>query len=139
MIQAFVPGTPQPQGSKNAYKRGSRCVIVETNKQLPKWRKLVTERLESANVSCQPLTGAVSLTVTFLMPQAKSNKKGLPYQKPDLDKLIRAIGDSATDAGCISDDSQICQITANKVWAISENNAGVVITLEHYTAEILDK
>lgn len=139
MIQAFVPGTPQPQGSKNAYKRGSRCVIVETNKQLPKWRKLVTERLEAANSSCEPLQGAVSLTVTFLMPQAKSNKKGLPYQKPDLDKLIRAIGDSATDAGCVSDDSQICQITANKVWAISENNAGVVITLEHYTAEVLDK
>ena len=139
MIQAFVPGTPQPQGSKNAYKRGSRCVIVETNKQLPKWRKLVTERLEAANSLCEPLQGAVSLTVTFLMPQAKSNKKGLPYQKPDLDKLIRAIGDSATDAGCLLDDSQICQITANKVWAISENNAGVVITLEHYTAEILDK
>jgi crossover junction endodeoxyribonuclease RusA len=139
VIQAFVPGTPQPQGSKNAYKRGSRCVIVETNKQLPKWRKLVTERLEAANSACEPLQGAVSLTVTFLMPQAKSNKKGLPYQKPDLDKLIRAIGDSATDAGCVSDDSQICQITANKVWAISENNAGVVITLEHYTAEILDK
>jgi Holliday junction resolvase RusA-like endonuclease len=139
MIQAFVPGTPQPQGSKNAYRRGSACVIVETNKNLPKWRKLVTERLEAANSSCEPLEGAVSLTVTFLMPQAKSNKKGLPYQKPDLDKLIRAIGDSATDAGCLSDDSQICQITANKVWALSENNAGVVITLEQYTAEILDK
>jgi Holliday junction resolvase RusA-like endonuclease len=139
MIQAFVPGTPQPQGSKNAYRRGSACVIVETNKNLPKWRKLVTERLEAANSSCEPLEGAVSLTVTFLMPQAKSNKKGLPYQKPDLDKLIRAIGDSATDAGCLSDDSQICQITANKVWALSENNAGVVITLEQYTADVIDK
>ena len=132
MIQAFVPGTPQPQGSKNAYRRGSKCVIVESNKQLPAWRKLVTERLEAANTSCQPLEGAVSLTVTFLMPQAKSNKKGLPYQKPDLDKLIRAIGDSSTDAGCISDDSQICEIVANKVWAISEHQAGVVITLENY-------
>ena len=51
MIQAFVPGIPQPQGSKNAYVRGGRAVLVEANKNLPAWRQIVTEKLDAANVS----------------------------------------------------------------------------------------
>jgi len=128
IIQVFVPGIPQPQGSKNAFNRGKRAVLVETNKKLPAWRRLVTQRLEAANVSCQALQGAVLLEITFLMPKAKSNKKNYPYQKPDLDKLIRAVGDSATSAGVISDDSQICEIFANKVWAASAADQGALIT-----------
>ena len=139
MIQVFVPGIPQPQGSKNAYVRGNRAVLVEANKKLPSWRKLLTERLEAANTSCQPLEGAVSLEVIFLMPQAKSNKKDYPYQKPDLDKLLRAVGDSATNAGVISDDSQICEIVAHKLWASEEFDSGAVITLKEYFGVSLDK
>ena len=139
MIQVFVPGIPQPQGSKNAYVRGNRAVLVEANKKLPAWRKLVTERLEAANISCQPLEGAVTLEVIFLMPKAKSNKKDYPFQKPDLDKLIRSIGDSSTNAGCISDDSQICEIVAHKLWAGEESDSGAVITLKEYFGVSLDK
>ena len=133
MIQVFAPGIPQPQGSKNAYVRGNRAVLVEANKKLPAWRKLLTERLEAANISCQPLEGAVTLEVLFLMPKAKSNKKDYPYQKPDLDKLIRAVGDSATTAGVLNDDSQIVQILAWKLWA--EDEPGAVITLSKFLGE----
>ena len=80
VIQVFVPGIPQPQGSKNAYVRGNRAVLVEANKKLPAWRKLLTEKLESANYACQPLTGAVSLEIVFLMPKAKSNRKTFPIR-----------------------------------------------------------
>jgi len=132
VIQVFVPGIPQPQGSKNAYVRGNRAVLVEANKKLPAWRKLLTEKLESANASCQSLTGAVSLEIVFLMPKAKSNKKDFPYQKPDLDKLLRAVGDSATNAGVITDDSQICEIVAHKLWAVDESDAGALITFGEY-------
>jgi len=128
MIQVFVPGIPQPQGSKNAFVIGKRAVIVESNKKLPAWRKTLTEVLEAANSSCQPLIGAVCLEVIFFMPRAKSNTKDYPSQKPDLDKLIRAVGDSADNAGLLSDDSQICQILANKVWAGSEADQGALIT-----------
>ena len=133
MIQVFVPGVPQPQGSKNAYVRGNRAVLVEANKKLPNWRKQLTEKLETANVTCQPLEGAVTLEVLFLMPKAKSNKKDFPYQKPDLDKLIRAVGDAATAAGVINDDSQVVQILAWKLWA--EDEPGAVITLSRFLGE----
>ena len=62
------------------------------------------------------------------MPRAKTNTKDYPSQKPDLDKLIRAVGDSADNAGLLEDDSQICQILANKVWAGSEADQGALIT-----------
>lgn len=133
MIQVFVPGIPQPQGSKNAYIRGNRAVLVEANKKLPNWRKQLTEKLETANVTCQPLEGAVTLEVIFLMPKAKSNKKDYPYQKPDLDKLLRAVNDSATDAGVISDDSQVVQILAWKLWA--EDEPGAVISFKQFPGE----
>ena len=139
VIQVFVPGIPEPQGSKNAYVRGNRAVLVEANKKLPAWRKLLTEKLESANYSCQSLTGAVSLEIVFLMPKARSNKKDFPYQKPDLDKLIRAVGDSATNAGVIGDDAQICEIVAHKLWAGEESDAGALISFSEFVGVSLDR
>jgi Holliday junction resolvase RusA-like endonuclease len=36
---------------------------------------------------------------------------------PDLDKLIRSVGDSLTTAGIYVDDSRIVRLTATKVYA----------------------
>jgi Holliday junction resolvase RusA-like endonuclease len=36
---------------------------------------------------------------------------------PDLDKLIRAVGDSLTDSGVVIDDSRIVRISARKLYA----------------------
>ena len=135
MIQAFVPGIPQPQGSKNAYVRGQRAVIVEANKKLMPWRKSVSEALEAANVSCQPLEGALTLEVVFFLPQARTNKKPYPSQKPDLDKMIRGIGDAATQSGCIEDDAQIVEIVAHKLWASEELPQGALITISKFYGE----
>ncbi len=137
MIQVFVPGVAQPQGSKNAYLRGKRCVLVEANKNLPVWRAFVQDKLEEANAGCQPMTGPVSLTAIFFMPKPKSVVRALPSVKPDLDKLIRAIGDSATKAGVIADDSQICEIVAHKVYEAEGLPRGVLITLHKFLGESL--
>jgi Holliday junction resolvase RusA-like endonuclease len=137
MIQVFVPGVAQPQGSKNAYNRGGRCVLVEANKNLPVWRAFVTDKLEEANAGCEPMTGAISLTAIFFMPRPKSVTRALPSVKPDLDKLIRAIGDSATASGCILDDSQICEIVAHKVYEAEGLPRGVLITLHKFLGESL--
>lgn len=139
MIQAFIPGIPQPQGSKQAFVRGKRAVLVESNKKLPAWRKLVTEKLEAANASCEPLEGAVALDVMFFVPKPKSVKREYPHVKPDLDKYIRSIGDSATDAGCLIDDGQIVEIVAYKVYATDELPAGALITLSEFVGVSLDK
>ncbi len=137
MIQVFVPGVAQPQGSKNAYLRGKRCVLVEANKNLPVWRAFVQDKLEQANLGCEPMTGPVSLTAIFFMPKPKSVTRALPSVKPDLDKLIRAIGDSATKAGVIADDSQICEIVAHKVYEAEGLPRGVLITLHKFLGESL--
>lgn len=133
MLQVFVPGIPQPQGSKNAFQRGNKIVLVEANKNLPAWRKLVTEKLEAENASCEPLEGAVCLEVVFFMPRPKSVKRPYPSVKPDLDKLIRSINDSATDAGVIKDDSQVIEIVAFKVYEDTELPTGALITYSEFS------
>lgn len=130
MIQAFIAGTPIPQGSKNAYLRGKRCVIVDANKKLPAWRELVKEKLEAANASCAPLTGPISMQVIFFIPRPKSVKREFPTVKPDIDKLIRAINDSAVDAGVLEDDSQVIEIVAYKFYEDEQNAQGVFIAYD---------
>jgi Holliday junction resolvase RusA-like endonuclease len=130
MIQVFVPSAPQPQGSKVAFNRGGRCVLVESNKKLPAWRKLVTEKLEAANAGCEPMIGEISLQVIFFMPRPKSVTRLFPTVKPDIDKLIRAINDSATDAGIIEDDSQIIEIVAYKFYEDEQNPVGAFIAFD---------
>ena len=132
MIQAFVPGIPQPQGSKNAYVRGNRAVLVEANKKLPAWRQIVTEKLEAANVSCQPLIGAVDAQIVFFMPRPKSVLREYPSVKPDLDKLVRAILDAGTKAGIYNDDSQVIEIVANKFYTDAGQPVGALITFGEY-------
>lgn len=139
MIQAFIPGIPQPQGSKQAFVRGKRAVLVESNKKLPAWRKLVTEKLEAANVACEPLEGAVALDVMFFIPRPRSVTREFPSVKPDLDKYIRSIGDSATDAGVVNDDSQIVEIVAYKVYADNELPAGALVTFSKFVGVSFDK
>jgi crossover junction endodeoxyribonuclease RusA len=45
---------------------------------------------------------------------------------PDLDKLIRAVGDSLTTAGIISDDSRIIAIHAQKLYADARGVGAVI-------------
>lgn len=139
MIQVFVPGIPQPQGSKQAFRRGNKIVIVEANKKLPNWRRVVRDSLEAANVACEHIPAPVSLEVIFFLPRPKTVQRLFPHTKPDLDKLIRAINDSATDAGVIKDDSQIVEIVANKVYADEELPAGALITFCEFSGVSLDQ
>ena len=43
-------------------------------------------------------------------------KRPLPHVKPDLDKLIRAMNDSLTDARVWGDDGQVTTISARKIY-----------------------
>lgn len=115
-VRFFVEGTPAAQGSKNAYIRGGRPVLVETSKTLPTWRTAVEQAAKQTGVSYtkgQPVT----LDAEFVMPRTKAmrNNPAPPMvQKPDLDKCLRAIGDALTNSGMIHDDSHITAITARK-------------------------
>lgn len=113
MLELFIAGVPRPKGSKTAYKRGSRVVMVESNKNLPEWTKAVYEALKASEVKFE---GAVTVMATFYIPRPKTNKRLYATTKPDVDKLQRAIGDCLTKAGTIIDDSYIVTWNAAKAY-----------------------
>src|SRR5262245_5562628 len=105
-----VFGVPVPQGSKMPY--GG-----EANPHLSPWRSTVAEK--AAEATNEPLLGPVEVTAEFVFPRPKGHfrtgrragelKDSAPYWhtiKPDLDKLMRAIGD-ALSGTVLHDDSQI--------------------------------
>jgi Holliday junction resolvase RusA-like endonuclease len=115
-----VDGSPAPQGSKTAYVRGGRAVLVEANKRLPEWREAVTAAARIAMHDMEqvtPFDQPIMLEVTFFIAKpAKPKHPVYPGSKPDLDHYIRAVGDSLTRAGAIVDDSLIVDIVAKKRW-----------------------
>lgn len=115
----FVAGVPSPQGSKNAFKRGSKIVLVESSKALPEWRRRLVEAFKPfEGLTTQPgYENGATVTVEFYLPRPKSVKRNLPITKPDLDKLIRSVGDALEIAGVIDGDSKIVQWSARKYYA----------------------
>lgn len=109
------------------YVAGGRAVVTSDNTKLRPWRDTVTWAARDAlgrhpERPTFPITEAVTLTVEFWMHRPKNRPKTidvLPLTPPDLDKLIRAIGDSLVNAGVLADDSLITDITVNKRYAVT--------------------
>lgn len=134
----FVPGIPAPQGSKRYLGDGR---MVESSKRVKPWRADI--RAAAMQTFQQPITGAIRLDLYFAMPRPKSHfgtgryasrlrpsAPGHHTQKPDLDKLVRAVGDALTGVA-YHDDSQVVGGTHMKGWADGVNErAGVHITVE---------
>lgn len=62
-------------------------------------------------------TGPVQLHVDFYLARPKSvpaHRRPFHTKPPDLDKLVRAVCDSLTDAGIWEDDSQVIRLVAGK-------------------------
>lgn len=113
-------GKPEPQGSKNAFVVKGRAVIVDKNpKPLKAWRRVVSDAAIDAMVAAgdsDPLIGPVQVSLVFFIERPKSVKRAHPSVRPDIDKLARAVLDGLTTAGVYSDDSQVVELTASKVY-----------------------
>jgi Holliday junction resolvase RusA-like endonuclease len=120
-IDFFVPGIPAPQGSKTPWG-------TEANPNTRPWRDSV--KLAALEAYKGPLIhGPIICEMTFIFPRPKAhyNAKGelkvsspcRKASKPDLDKLVRAVGDAITDAGNIWRDD--CQIVVNKIEKVFVN------------------
>lgn len=116
MLDFFVEGTPVPQGSKNAYVRGGRAVLVDANARLKPWRALVREAAEDAiaDADWETLDEPCRVYLGFTMPCPKRPRWDVPAVKPDLDKLTRAVFDALTDAGVWRDDSRVVDMKVTK-------------------------
>ena len=137
MIRVY--GEPAPQGSKRAYVRGGRAVLVESSAKVKPWRQNVVAAVLDAEPGVRHDT-AVCVRVQFIMARPKhhfGSRKGQPYllpgaprhveKRPDLDKMLRSTFDGLTDSGLISDDSIIAVIHAEKRYADPGEPPGAVI------------
>ena len=110
-----VVGRPSPQGSKKSIGNNR---FVEASKFLPAWRKDVRQAAEHAALinGWTIVSGPVELEVMFYLDRPSSVKRPYPTVPPDLDKLLRAVGDSCSGV-VYDDDSQVIRTLAWKVYA----------------------
>jgi Holliday junction resolvase RusA-like endonuclease len=110
-----VSGDPASQGS-HAIMNGR---IVQVNSKKHKaWRTAIVQAcIESLPADWVPLDEPVELIVNFYMSKPASVKRSLPSVAPDLDKLIRSVGDALAIGGVYADDSRIVRISARKLYA----------------------
>lgn len=124
-----VHGEQAPCGSKKGYPRGRRVIIVDANKNAPKWKAIVAEAARKAAkkvlAAGEFLQGPLSMSITFQRkrPRGHLTKKGLPSSQwreypsvtPDTTKLIRGTEDAMTEI-IYKDDAQIVSQRAYKVY-----------------------
>ena len=133
-----VPGEPQPQGSAKAFKHRhtGRVMVTSDNARLRPWRDAVCWHARQALLGAGPLAGPVKVTVEFrfLRPGGHFGKRGLrpaaPREhvvRPDLDKLLRALLDSLSEAGVWRDDAQVVEARARKRY---DQQPGAAIEIE---------
>jgi Holliday junction resolvase RusA-like endonuclease len=126
-----IYGEPAPQGSKTAIVRNGRAIMFEANKRLPEWRETVLMGATIARAEQGGLTilGPVTVMMTFHMPRPKSVSRRYPNSAPDLDKLVRAVGDALQESEVLANDGQIVTLVAHKVYAENSTYAGVEIEI----------
>lgn len=123
LIEAF--GEPASQGSHSVI--NGRIVQVNSSKH-KKWRNAVVfAALDLIGEDWEPIDEPVELSVIFYLPRPKTvQDRKYPSVTPDLDKLVRAVADSLTDAGIYADDSRIIRLTATKLYA-DDRGTGALI------------
>ena len=133
----FVPGIPEAQGSMRAFRRGKGAILVHNkDRELRGWRSLILDFAGQHIPNDWPRDWGYELVLDFYFDRPKSAKKGLykMIRKPDLDKLVRAIGDALT--GLVwDDDSKIYKHTCEKHYLQApdcsmERSAGVRVSIK---------
>jgi Holliday junction resolvase RusA-like endonuclease len=126
VITLDVYGRPTPQGSKRVF---NGRIVEAQSANLKKWRAAIEE-------ACQPYAnqnihlGPIRLEVDFFLERPKTVKvsdRALPIVPPDLDKLLRGVGDGIGQSGLIwGDDSQIVEISARKFYADDQKTGAII-------------
>lgn len=117
MIAFTVYGKPQPAGSKKAFVRGGRAMIVDDAKGSRPWKTMVAQTAGDLMNGRELLDGPLELSLVFVVPRPKGHfgAKGLrpsaphyPTVKPDVLKLARAVEDALSGV-VYRDDAQIVE------------------------------
>lgn len=126
-IEFEIVGLPTPQGSKTRMPNGA---LLDGRSRGARdrhhdWRTAIatTARTIATNLPA-PLDGALALEVDFRFPMPAARPKRIreaginpKVSAPDLDKLVRALGDGLQAGGLIRDDARLALVTATK-WEV---------------------
>jgi len=118
-----VSGDPASQGSHSVI--NGRIVQVNSTKH-KRWRNAVAfAALDLVGPDFELIDEPVELSVIFYLPRPKTTTREFPAVMPDLDKLIRSVGDSLSGT-VIRDDSRIIAIHAQKLYADARGVGAVI-------------
>jgi Holliday junction resolvase RusA-like endonuclease len=117
-----VYGDAKPAGSKRAFVRGNRAMVVDANPNAGTWKKQVAQAA-GEQWAGGLLDGPLAVTFSFFRPRPKSHFTGkgelraaapeYPATRPDTTKLVRGVEDALT--GIVwRDDAQIVYQLATK-------------------------
>lgn len=140
-LQFVARGVPQPQSGMKPGGRtrtGTMRLISTGGAHLADWRGTVTAAALAAKLEQRHpgFDEPITVIAAFRFPMPKSRPKWMRTEgewpkstKPDLDKLQRALGDSLSAAGVITDDNLIVRWDAqkNEVW---QQWTGVVVLIK---------
>jgi Holliday junction resolvase RusA-like endonuclease len=139
-VSFVVDGIPAPKGSKNPF--GG-----EANPRTKPWQAAVTAEAARAMNGRELLSGPLRLRVTFWFPRPQGHygtgknagtlrpsAMHFHASKPDLDKLLRAIGD-ALSGTVFRDDAQIVIVRAKKVYTSTGAKALVTVDDANLSAD----
>lgn len=128
MINCFIAGIPQSQGSSRAFVRGGRAVVTSANPKNKSWRESVRSAMQEA--CSELLEEPVAVDLVFVMPRPKSHPKTKikPHTSaPDLDKLVRSVLDAGTGV-LWRDDSIVHSIVTKKKYANIGEQSGAFVS-----------
>lgn len=145
VYRIFVPGKPEPGGSKKGFaipdkdRPGKyRAILTEVNRKSKPWRQSVA--WAAKELIGMPIEGPIEIEFKFFMPRPKSHygRRGLrpaapalPTVKPDVTKLIRSTEDAMKGIAWI-DDSQVVDQHGRKVYG---TRPGALITIRRAVAD----
>ena len=128
-VSIEVFGEPASQGSHSVIH--GRIVQVNSAKH-KRWRNAVAfAAMDVITEGFEPLDEPLELSVIFYLPRPKTATRNFPAVMPDLDKLIRAVGDSLSGLVYV-DDSRIVSINAHKRYA-DDRGPGALIRVNTLT------
>ena len=130
LLEFWVAGVPKAQPRVKAFVRG-RHASVYTPDTADAWKAEVRRSALAKCSTPEPLTGPLSVKLTFFMPRPKSRKGDVWHTiKPDGDNLTKAVLDALTDAGIWGDDAQVARQLVLKLYATGTNDAGCAVVIE---------
>lgn len=139
LLATFIHGIPRPQGSIN---RGRGAPYTPA---LLEWRHTLAKTFRTEWADQGPLTEGVYVDLLFHFRRPMSHyrtgkfadqlKPTASYHMvtaPDLDKLVRAVGDALVNADVLKDDSQIVMLSAEKHWVAPEEATGLSVQVRGF-------